>query len=79
MSIGLPEILVILLILLVIFGGRRIPQLGRALGTGFRNLREQIGRGSSGKQVEREQGTPEPPSAEAVEEPVEDEEAAKRP
>jgi sec-independent protein translocase protein TatA len=74
-SIGLPEILVILLILLVIFGGRRIPQLARALGTGFRNLREQLGGGSSGKQVEREQGAS-PPSPS---EPVEDEEAAKRP
>ena len=79
MSIGLPEILVILLILLVIFGGRRIPQLGRALGTGFHNLREQVGRGSSGKRVGGGQGTSEPPSAEAVEEPVEDEEAANRP
>jgi hypothetical protein len=42
-------------------------------------LREQLGGGSSGKRVDRGPGTPEPPSAEAVDEPVEDEEAAKRP
>ena len=75
MSIGLPEVLVILLILLLIFGGRRIPQLGQALGTGLRNLRESVSRGSAGKGVERGQGAP-PPS---TSEPVEDEEAAKRP
>jgi len=74
-SIGLPEILVILLILLVIFGGRRIPELGRALGTGFRHLREQVGRGASRTQVDREQGASPPSHSE----PVEDEEAAKRP
>jgi sec-independent protein translocase protein TatA len=74
MSIGLPEILVIALILLLIFGGRRIPELGRALGTGFRNLRESIGR-ASGREVEPGQGAS-PPSPS---EPVEDEEAAKRP
>jgi sec-independent protein translocase protein TatA len=74
-SIGLPEILVILLILLLIFGGRRIPELGRALGTGLRNLREHVGRGASEKEVESGQGASPPPSSE----PVDDEEAAKRP
>ncbi|MGH2967314.1 MAG: twin-arginine translocase TatA/TatE family subunit [Solirubrobacterales bacterium] len=75
MSIGLPEVLIILLILLLIFGGRRIPQLGRALGTGLSNLRESVSRGSAGKGVEGGQGTPPPSSSE----PVEEEEAAKRP
>ena len=75
MSIGLPEILVILLILLVIFGGRRIPQLGRALGAGLRNLRERSAAAPPESGVEREQGASPPSSSE----PVEDEEAAKRP
>jgi sec-independent protein translocase protein TatA len=75
-NIGLPEILVVLLILLLIFGGRRIPELGRALGTGFRNLREHVGRGASDKEeVESGQGASPPSSSE----PVEDEEPAKRP
>jgi sec-independent protein translocase protein TatA len=52
-NIGLPEILVIALIVLLIFGGRWIPSLGRALGSGYRNLRDQVGRRSADKQVER--------------------------
>jgi sec-independent protein translocase protein TatA len=74
-SIGLPEILIIALILLVIFGGRRIPELGRALGSGFRNLRESAGQGTSDKEVEPGKGTSPPSPSEQVE----DEEAAKRP
>jgi sec-independent protein translocase protein TatA len=76
MNIGLPEILVVLLILLLIFGGRRIPELGRALGAGLRNLREHVGAGRSERnEVERGQGASPPSSSE----PVDDEEAAKRP
>jgi sec-independent protein translocase protein TatA len=32
------EILVILLIVLVVFGARRIPELGRGLGKGIKNF-----------------------------------------
>jgi sec-independent protein translocase protein TatA len=75
MNIGLPEILVVVLILLLIFGGRRIPELGRALGAGFRNLREAVGAGrSGGREVDAAREPSPPPSTEAAE----DEEAAKR-
>lgn len=39
-SIGGPELLLILLIVLVVFGHNRIPQLGDALGKGIRNFRK---------------------------------------
>jgi sec-independent protein translocase protein TatA len=32
-SLGIPEILIILLIALIVFGPRKLPDLGRALGT----------------------------------------------
>ena len=32
MSIGLPEILLILLVVLLVFGAKRIPEIARALG-----------------------------------------------
>lgn len=72
MNIGLPEVLVVLLILLLIFGGRRIPELGRALGTGLRNLRHQIARRSpNGGEIDAGQEPPRPTSAEpADDEPV---------
>lgn len=38
-SFGLPEILVILLILVLIFGARKLPELGRGIGEGIKNFR----------------------------------------
>ena len=38
-SIGLPELLVVLMILLVVFGGARLPQIGDALGRAARSLK----------------------------------------
>jgi sec-independent protein translocase protein TatA len=40
MNIGILEILVILLIIVFIFGGNRLPELGRSLGRGIRNFKE---------------------------------------
>lgn len=37
---GLPELLIILLIVVVIFGASKLPQLGRGLGEGIRNFRK---------------------------------------
>jgi sec-independent protein translocase protein TatA len=41
-GIGLTELLVVLGIVLVIFGGRRLPQLGRDLGAGMREFKDSI-------------------------------------
>jgi sec-independent protein translocase protein TatA len=41
-SIGMTELLLILLIVLLIFGGRKIPELARGLGEGIRNFRESM-------------------------------------
>ena len=40
MNIGILEILVILLIIVFIFGGNRLPELGRGLGRGIRNFKD---------------------------------------
>ena len=39
-QIGVPELLIILLIVLFIFGVGKLPQIGRALGRGIREFRE---------------------------------------
>jgi sec-independent protein translocase protein TatA len=39
-SIGLPEMLVILAIVIIIFGASRLPQLGRGLGSAIKNFKE---------------------------------------
>ena len=41
-SIGLPELLILLLIVVIIFGASRLPQLGRGVGEGIRNLRSAL-------------------------------------
>jgi sec-independent protein translocase protein TatA len=38
-SIGLPELIVVFMILLVVFGGARLPQIGDALGRAARSLK----------------------------------------
>lgn len=45
--IGLSELLVIFLILVVLFGATKIPQLGRGLGEGIRNFKKGL-RGGEG-------------------------------
>jgi sec-independent protein translocase protein TatA len=37
--LGLPEILVILAIVILIFGANRLPQLGKGLGQSIRNFK----------------------------------------
>jgi sec-independent protein translocase protein TatA len=42
MPIGIPELLIILVILLIVFGPKRLPQLGRQLGGGMREFKDSI-------------------------------------
>ncbi|HKI86921.1 MAG TPA: twin-arginine translocase TatA/TatE family subunit [Thermoanaerobaculia bacterium] len=41
-NIGMPELLIILLIVVVIFGASKLPQLGKGLGEGIRNFRQGV-------------------------------------
>ena len=47
-SLGFPEILLILFIVVLIFGTTRIPELGRGLGEGIKNFKKAV----SGKEEE---------------------------
>lgn len=49
-GLGLPEILLIALVVLLFFGGKRIPELMKGLGKGVRSFRDGM------KEVEREAG-----------------------
>lgn len=39
-NLGLPELLIILLIVVLIFGANRLPQLGKGIGSAIRNFKE---------------------------------------
>lgn len=39
MGLGFPELMIILVIVIVLFGANRLPQIGRGLGEGIRNFK----------------------------------------
>lgn len=41
-SIGLPELLVILLVFMVLFGGKKLADVGKGLGEGIRNFKSSL-------------------------------------
>ena len=41
-GLGFPEIILILVIVILIFGTSRIPELGRGLGEGIRNFKKSV-------------------------------------
>ncbi|HMG32546.1 MAG TPA: twin-arginine translocase TatA/TatE family subunit [Blastocatellia bacterium] len=49
--LGMPELLIIALIIIVLFGARRIPELAKGLGEGIRNFKAGM-RGDEQKEIE---------------------------
>ena len=45
LGMGMPELLIILVVILLIFGPKNLPKFGSALGKTVKNLREGIGGG----------------------------------
>jgi sec-independent protein translocase protein TatA len=41
-TLGLPEMLIILAIVILIFGANRLPELGRGIGAGIKNFKSGI-------------------------------------
>ncbi len=39
-GIGIPELIIILVIILLLFGASRLPEIGRGLGKGIKNFKE---------------------------------------
>jgi sec-independent protein translocase protein TatA len=61
--IGPTELILIILIIVIIFGARKLPELGKSLGEGIKNFRKSL----SSKEKERppdKTDKPEPPAKE---------------
>ena len=54
-GIGVTELVILLVALLIIFGPKRLPEMGRSLGKGMREFKDSI----SGKDPDDEQRQPE--------------------
>ena len=47
--LGLPEMLVILFIVILIFGANRLPDIGRGIGRGIKNFKDATKEGANDK------------------------------
>jgi sec-independent protein translocase protein TatA len=60
--VGPTELLLIVLIIVIIFGARRLPELGKSLGAGIKNFKKSVT--SSEEDEEKPAENQEPPSKE---------------
>ncbi len=54
-NIGLPELLVILVIVVLVFGAGKLPQLGKGLGEGIKNFRDAMREGHKGSDEKKDE------------------------
>jgi sec-independent protein translocase protein TatA len=54
-GLGVPELLIILVILLLVMGPKRLPGIGRQLGAGMREFRDSL----TGKRSDEDEAAPE--------------------
>jgi sec-independent protein translocase protein TatA len=47
--LGLPELVIILMIVILIFGANRLPELGKSIGKGIRNFKDATNDGKDDK------------------------------
>ncbi len=54
LDLGTPELILILLIVLLLFGGKKLPELSRSLGTSMKELRNGLNEGADEKSKKSE-------------------------
>jgi len=47
-NLGIPELLIILCIIILVFGANRLPEIGRGIGRGIRNFKDATKEGPEG-------------------------------
>jgi sec-independent protein translocase protein TatA len=59
-GLGVPELAIIFLIIIVLFGANKIPQIGKGLGEGIRNFKKGVKEGDEEHQQIPEKTTQNP-------------------
>jgi sec-independent protein translocase protein TatA len=55
--LGIPELMIVFLIIIVLFGANRLPQIGRGIGEGIRNLKKGLKSDENPDQLEEKTGS----------------------
>jgi sec-independent protein translocase protein TatA len=66
-NIGPLEIVIVLVIVLIIFGPKRLPDLGRSLGTSMREFKDSVTGKDDDKEIDSGDAKPEPANTEKSE------------
>ncbi len=56
-SLGLPELLILLAIVVLIFGVNKLPRLGKGLGEGIRNFKDSVKSDTKSSQNDSDSGS----------------------
>jgi len=56
-SLGVPELIIIFLIIIVLFGASRLPQIGKGIGEGIKNFKKGMKEGDEPDQIPEKTGT----------------------
>ena len=56
-SLGVPELMIIFLIIIVLFGASRLPQIGKGIGEGIKNFKKGMRDGDEPDQIPEKTGT----------------------
>jgi sec-independent protein translocase protein TatA len=61
-NLGAPELLIILLVVLLLFGGAKLPKLARSLGQAQKEFKDGVAEGSRADDTGQSAAPPAPPS-----------------
>ncbi len=53
--LGLPELMIILIIVFFLFGAKRLPEMGKGIGEGIKNFKKSIKGDDGGKESNSEE------------------------